>query len=55
MEGLSEEIERVELDVNDEESVSRGVKEVLNRAGRIGSFPSHPSLPFLRKRTDERE
>jgi hypothetical protein len=45
MEGLSPEIERVVLDVNDEESVGKGVEEVMSRAGRIGSsylflFPS---------------
>lgn len=35
MEGLSEGIEKVELDVNSQESVERGVAAILEKAGKI--------------------
>lgn len=42
MSTLSQGITRVELDVNDEESIARGVAEILKQAGRIGEYHRVP-------------
>lgn len=55
MESLSHEIIRIELDVNDDDSVKRGVEEILLQSnGRIGKSIFHCSFNSFQSLTASR-